>query len=230
MGKRWWRGGPALAACGCPRQWNGCPTVTALRRRELDLAAIAAVIHERDRRGKRLHALRMTTSLVLYACCKGTFLREGSSAIPEVVALRVIARGSPSHGATINDFRPQRRDALAGLLRPVLTSSLTRRWTPEPPMAARKHSTLASSEPHRDAAGRPRVGRVSSADCQSLRGAYIEVGALERVVLFQPASSITKRPAGARVKSGIGTARARVKGGMGEWALSMWSRCRRTGR
>jgi len=89
--------------------------------RELDLAAIEAVIHKKDPRGERPYSPRMMTSLILYAYCTGTFssrkIERGSF---EDVALRVIAGGSHPHWTTINGFRLQHRVALADLFTQVL--------------------------------------------------------------------------------------------------------------
>ena len=89
--------------------------------RELDLAAIDAVIHKKDPRGERPYAPRMMTSLILYAYCTGTFSsRKIERGTFEDVALRVIAGGSHPHWTTINGFRLQHRVALADLFTQVL--------------------------------------------------------------------------------------------------------------
>jgi transposase len=89
--------------------------------RELDLAAIEAVIHKKDPRGERPYSPRMMTSLILYAYCTGTFSsRKIERGTFEDVALRVIAGESHPHWTTINGFRLQHRGALADLFTQVL--------------------------------------------------------------------------------------------------------------
>lgn len=89
--------------------------------RELDLAAIEAVIHEKDPRGERPYSPRMMTSLILYAYCTGTFSsRKIERGTFEHVALRVISGGTHPHWTTINGFRLQYRVALADLFTQVL--------------------------------------------------------------------------------------------------------------
>jgi len=89
--------------------------------RELDLHAIESVIQERDPRGERPYAPRMMTALILYAYCTGQFSsRRIERATYEDVAMRVIAGGAHPHFTSVNRFRLEHREALAGLFVQVL--------------------------------------------------------------------------------------------------------------
>lgn len=88
---------------------------------ELDLAAIEDVIQEKDGRGERPYAPRMMTALIVYAYSAGVFSsRKIERATHEDVAFRVIAGGTHPHFTSINRFRLQHREALAGLFAQVL--------------------------------------------------------------------------------------------------------------
>lgn len=89
---------------------------------ELDLRAIEAAIHAKDARGERPYSPQMMTALLIYAYCTGVFSsRRIERATEEDVAFRVIAGGAHPHWTTINAFRLEHRDALAGLFTQVLT-------------------------------------------------------------------------------------------------------------
>lgn len=89
--------------------------------REMDLGAIEASIHAKDPRGERPYAPRMMTTLLLYAYCVGVFSsRKIERATYEDVAFRVIAGGGHPHFTTVNGFRLEHREALAGLFAQAL--------------------------------------------------------------------------------------------------------------
>ncbi len=88
---------------------------------ELDLGAIEDVIQEKDGRGERPYSPRMMTALIVYAYSVGVFSsRRIERAIQEDVAFRVIAGGAQPHFTSVNRFRLQHRQALAGLFGQVL--------------------------------------------------------------------------------------------------------------
>ena len=88
---------------------------------ELDLRAIEGVVQEKDSRGTRPYAPRMMTALLLYAYCTGTYSsRKVARGTYEDVALRVLAAGEHPHFTTVNEFRLEHRQALAGLFQQVL--------------------------------------------------------------------------------------------------------------
>jgi transposase len=89
---------------------------------ELDLVAIEAAIHEKDPRGERPYSPRMMTALLLYSYCAGVFSsRKIERATHEDVASRVIGGGAHPHFTSINRFRLEHREALAGLFVQLLT-------------------------------------------------------------------------------------------------------------
>ncbi len=89
--------------------------------RELDLTAIESVLQNKDPRGERSYAPRMMTALILYAYCVGIFSsRKIELATYEDVAARVIGGGEHPHFTTVNSFRLEHREALAGLFVQVL--------------------------------------------------------------------------------------------------------------
>ena len=89
--------------------------------RELDLGAIESVIQEKDPRGERPYAPRMMTGLILYAYCTGQFSsRRIERATYEDVAMRVLAGEAHPHFTSVNRFRLEHREALAGLFVQVL--------------------------------------------------------------------------------------------------------------
>jgi transposase len=88
---------------------------------ELDLRAVEDVIQEKDGRGERPYSPRMMTALIIYAYSAGVFSsRKIERATHEDVAFRVIAGGGHPHFTSINRFRLQHREALAGLFGQVL--------------------------------------------------------------------------------------------------------------
>jgi transposase len=88
---------------------------------ELDLHAIEDVIQEKDGRGERPYSPRMMTALIVYAYSVGVFSsRRIERSTQEDVAFRVIAGGAQPHFTSVNRFRLQHRQALAGLFGQVL--------------------------------------------------------------------------------------------------------------
>ena len=88
---------------------------------ELDVGAIEAAIQKKDPRGERPYSPRMMTSLIVYAYCAGVFSsRKIERATYEDVAFRVIGGGGHPHFTTVNTFRLEHREALAGLFVQVL--------------------------------------------------------------------------------------------------------------
>lgn len=88
---------------------------------ELDLRAIEDVIQEKDGRGERPYSPRMMTALIVYAYSVGVFSsRRIERSTQEDVAFRVIAGGAHPHFTSVNRFRLQHRQALAGLFEQVL--------------------------------------------------------------------------------------------------------------
>lgn len=88
---------------------------------ELDLEAIESKLQEKDARGERPYSPRMMTALILYAYCTGVFSsRKIERATYEDVAFRVIAGEAHPHFTSVNRFRLDHREALAGLFVPVL--------------------------------------------------------------------------------------------------------------
>lgn len=87
----------------------------------LDLSAIERAIHAKDARGERPYPPLMMAVLLIYAYCVGVFSsRKMARATYEDVAFRVICGGEHPHFTTINQFRLDHRDALAGLFVQVL--------------------------------------------------------------------------------------------------------------
>jgi transposase len=89
--------------------------------RELDVSVIESAIQSKDPRGVRPYSPRMMTALLLYAYCVGVFSsRKVERATYEDVAFRVLAAGEHPHFTTVNAFRLEHREALAGLFLQVL--------------------------------------------------------------------------------------------------------------
>ncbi len=87
----------------------------------LDLSAIEDPIQEKDGRGERPYPPAMMVALLVYGYCVGVFSsRRLARATYEDVAFRVIAGGEHPHFTTVNQFRLERRDALAKLFVQVL--------------------------------------------------------------------------------------------------------------
>ena len=92
-----------------------------LELRELDLSAIEDAIQSKQGRGTRPYAPRMMTALLLYAYCVGVFSsRKVERSTYEDVAFRVLAGGEHPHFTTVNSFRLEHREVLAGLFVQVL--------------------------------------------------------------------------------------------------------------
>ena len=87
----------------------------------LDLSAVERAIQAKDARGERPYPPVMMTALLIYAYCVGVFSsRKMARATYEDVAFRVLAGGEHPHFTTLNQFRLQHREALAGLFVQVL--------------------------------------------------------------------------------------------------------------
>ncbi len=87
----------------------------------LDLTPIEQALQAKDPRGQRSYEPRMLTALLLYAYSTGIFSsRRIERATYEDVAFRVLSAGQHPHFTTVNEFRRQHRDALAGLFEQVL--------------------------------------------------------------------------------------------------------------
>jgi transposase len=87
----------------------------------LDLTAIERAIQAKDARGERPYPPVMMAVLLIYAYCVGVFSsRKMARATYEDVAFRVICGGEHPHFTTINQFRLDHREALAGLFVQVL--------------------------------------------------------------------------------------------------------------
>ncbi len=83
---------------------------------ELDLNAIESRLQEREPRGERPYDPQMMVSLLLYAYCVGVYSsRKIARGTREDVAMRVISGESSPHFTTVNGFRLEHRQALAGL-------------------------------------------------------------------------------------------------------------------
>lgn len=88
---------------------------------ELDLSEIERVIQSKDPRGERPYAPRMMVALLLYAYCVGVFSsRKIAAATYDYVAFRVLSGGSHPHFTTVNQFRLDYHEALAGRFVEVL--------------------------------------------------------------------------------------------------------------
>jgi transposase len=88
---------------------------------ELDVSRIEDAIQSKDSRGTRPYSPRMMTALLLYAYCVGVFSsRKVERATYEDVPFRVLAGGAHPHFTTVNAFRLEHREALAGLFVQVL--------------------------------------------------------------------------------------------------------------
>jgi transposase len=87
----------------------------------LDLGAIEKAIQGRDWRGERPYAPTMMVALLIYGYSVGVFSsRRMARATYEDVPFRVLAGGEHPHFTTINQFRLEHREALAGLFIQVL--------------------------------------------------------------------------------------------------------------
>jgi len=87
----------------------------------LDLSAIERAIQAKDARGERPYPPVMMAVLLIYAYCVGVFSsRKMARATYEDVAFRVICGEEHPHFTTINQFRLDHREALAGLFVQVL--------------------------------------------------------------------------------------------------------------
>jgi transposase len=83
---------------------------------ELDPNAIESRLQERDPRGERPYDPQMMVSLLLYPYCVGVYSsRKIARGMREDVAMRVLSGASSPHFATVNGFRLEHRQALAGL-------------------------------------------------------------------------------------------------------------------
>lgn len=88
---------------------------------QLDISAIEDRIQVKDSRGTRPYAPRMMLSLLLYGYCTGVFSsRRIARGTYEDVAFRVLAGGNHPHFTSINAFRKQFLDEIAGLFAQVL--------------------------------------------------------------------------------------------------------------
>lgn len=87
----------------------------------LDLSAIERAIQAKDARGERPYPPVMMVVMLIYAYCVGVFSsRKMARATYEDVAFRVICGGEHPHFTTINQFRLDHREAVAGLFVQVL--------------------------------------------------------------------------------------------------------------
>lgn len=87
----------------------------------LDLSDIERKIQVKDRRGERPYAPQMMVALLLYGYCVGIFSsRKLAKATFDDVAFRVLTGESHPYFTTINQFRLDHRDALAGRFLQVL--------------------------------------------------------------------------------------------------------------
>src|SRR5204863_5774760 len=87
----------------------------------LDLGAIERAIQGKDWRGERPYAPTMMVALLIYGYSVGVFSsRRMARSTYEDVAFRVLAGGEHPHFTTINQFRLEHREALAGLFIQVL--------------------------------------------------------------------------------------------------------------
>lgn len=83
---------------------------------ELDLSAIESRLQQREPRGERPYDPQMMVSLILYAYCVGVYSsRKIARGTREDVAMRVISAGTSPHFTTVNGFRLEHRQGLAGL-------------------------------------------------------------------------------------------------------------------
>lgn len=87
----------------------------------LDLSAVEAEIQRKDPRGERPYSPQMMTALLVYGYCKGIYSsRRLERQTYEEVAFRLIVGQGHPHFTTINEFRLQHGQALAGLFVQVL--------------------------------------------------------------------------------------------------------------
>ncbi len=88
---------------------------------ELVIGEIESVLQSKDHRGERAYPPRMMVALLLYAYSTGTFSsRKIARETYDDVAFRVIASGAHPHFTTVNQFRLEHRNALAGLFKQIL--------------------------------------------------------------------------------------------------------------
>ncbi len=88
---------------------------------QLDLSAIEAVIQEADPRGEKPYSPRMLVTLLLYGYSTGVYSsRRLAQATWSDIGARVIAAEEHPHFTTINRFRLDHHEALAGLFLQVL--------------------------------------------------------------------------------------------------------------
>lgn len=88
---------------------------------QLDLSSIERKVQAKDARGERPYSPRMMTALLLYGYTVGVFSsRKIEQATHGDVAFRVLSGGEHPHFTTVNAFRDQHREALAGLFKQVL--------------------------------------------------------------------------------------------------------------
>ncbi len=82
----------------------------------LDLSKIEKIIQSKDRRGERPYSPVMMVALLLYGYCVGVFSsRKIARATYDYVAFRVLAGGTHPYFTTINQFRLDHHEMLAGL-------------------------------------------------------------------------------------------------------------------
>jgi transposase len=87
----------------------------------LDLGEIERALQRKDPRGERPYSPRMMVALLLYAYCVGVFSsRKIAQATYDYLAFRVLAGGNHPHFTTINQFRLDHHEALAGRFVEVL--------------------------------------------------------------------------------------------------------------
>lgn len=88
---------------------------------ELDLSKIEEQIQRKDPRGERPYAPGMMTSLLIYGYCVGEYSsRRIARATWEDIAFCMISGGEHPHFTTINQFRLEHGESLAGLFVEVL--------------------------------------------------------------------------------------------------------------
>lgn len=87
----------------------------------LDLSDIEKVIQSKDPRGQRPYSPHMMVALLVYGYCVGIFSsRKIAQATYDYVAFRVLAGDAHPHFTTINQFRLDHHEALAGRFLDVL--------------------------------------------------------------------------------------------------------------
>lgn len=87
----------------------------------LDITAIVRAIQAKDPRGERPYDPLVMLGILLFGYCCGIYSsRKLERAAQEQVAFRIIAGDSRPHFTTINAFRKEHREAIAGLFLQVL--------------------------------------------------------------------------------------------------------------